>query len=246
MPLRLALSVLKNRYGEIHLQIPVNGSLKDPEFSVSSAVFTFLKNLVSRIATSPLSFLGYLFGGGKEGDLSYVDFNPGSFTVPEPQHSRLEVLSKALYERPGLDLEIQGEADPREDGAALKEQILERRLKRRKLKDMTAGGNPPVSLSQVQIESGEWEKYLREVYREEVAPGKKDETLSRAEMEKAIIGKIEISRDELHEVASRRARNVEQYVLKTGKIEADRVFVLEPKVAEGKGDHSRVDLRVKG
>jgi Domain of Unknown Function (DUF748) len=246
VPLGLALSLLKNRYGEVHLRIPVSGSLNDPEFSLSSAIAKFLQNLLARIATSPLSFLGYLFGGGKEEDLSYVDFEPGNFAVSEPQKARLNVLAEALYERPALDLEIQGQADRPEDVAALKQRILERKLKRKKLNDMIAQGSPPVSLSKVQVEPGERERYLRELYREEVvALEEKEKTLPPAEMEKAILGGIEVSQAELDELASRRARNVEQFLLKTGKIEADRLFVLEPKVAEGKGDHSRVSLTVK-
>jgi len=50
LPVGLAVALLKNRAGEISLDIPVSGSLDDPDFSVSDAVLQVLVNLLVKAA----------------------------------------------------------------------------------------------------------------------------------------------------------------------------------------------------
>ena len=71
--------------------------------------------------------LGALFGGGDQ--LSFVAFDPGQANFPATETNKLEALTKALYDRPGLTLEINGSvdfdvqrhADPRNGEDAAKE-----------------------------------------------------------------------------------------------------------------------------
>ena len=69
LPVKLAIALLKDRKGEIKLDLPVTGSLDDPKFSVWGIILKILINLISKAATSPFSLLGAVFGGGEE--LSY-------------------------------------------------------------------------------------------------------------------------------------------------------------------------------
>ena len=69
------------------------------------------------------------------------------------------------------------------------------------------------------------------------------------EMEKLMLTHIEIKDDDLRQLASRRALAVKDYIVKSGKVTADRVFLIEPKSLapekkEGLKD-SRVDFRLK-
>lgn len=64
LPVRLAIALLKDRKGEIHLDLPVVGQTDDPKFSVWKVVLQMLKNLLVKAATSPLALLGSMFGGG--------------------------------------------------------------------------------------------------------------------------------------------------------------------------------------
>ena len=69
------------------------------------------------------------------------------------------------------------------------------------------------------------------------------------EMEKLILTHIEIKEGDLRALANLRAMNVKGAILKPGKIEPERIFILEPKSLspekKEKLKASRVDFRLK-
>src|SRR5690606_27861830 len=71
LPIRLAVALLKDTKGTISIELPVQGNLNDPQFSVMPIVWQTLRNLVLRAAQAPFKFLGGLVGGS-QGDLSQV------------------------------------------------------------------------------------------------------------------------------------------------------------------------------
>src|SRR4029450_7420360 len=60
LPVLLAVALLKDRNGVINIDLPVGGSLDDPQFSVGGIVFRALMNLIAKIVTSPFALLGSL------------------------------------------------------------------------------------------------------------------------------------------------------------------------------------------
>ncbi|MCK5544601.1 MAG: DUF748 domain-containing protein, partial [Desulfobulbaceae bacterium] len=106
LPVQLAISLLKNRAGEIALDIPVSGELDDPEFSVAGVVFTVLKNLLVKAATSPFAFLGSLFPDNR--DFLFVEFEPGATVVIGRDDEKWDVFARAMYDHPALKLEVTG------------------------------------------------------------------------------------------------------------------------------------------
>ncbi len=73
LPVKLGLALLKDRNGEIHLDVPLSGRTDDPKFSVWKLVFQVIRNLMVKAVTSPLSLLSSMFGGGH--DLSAIQFS---------------------------------------------------------------------------------------------------------------------------------------------------------------------------
>jgi uncharacterized protein involved in outer membrane biogenesis len=65
LPVKLAVALLKDRKGAIRLDLPVAGSLDDPEFSVWGVILQVITNLLTKAATSPFALLGSLAGGAK-------------------------------------------------------------------------------------------------------------------------------------------------------------------------------------
>ena len=114
LPVQLAISLLKNRKGEIDLNIPVSGRLDDPEFSVVGVVFKILANLIVKAVTSPFSLLGAIFEGG--GEEQYVQFAAGLTQISPEGMEVLAKFAKALYDRPAIKVELTGQTDPAEDG----------------------------------------------------------------------------------------------------------------------------------
>ena len=111
LPVRLAIALLKDRDGRIALDLPVNGSLDDPQFNLGKVVYRAIETVLARIVTSPFSALGALFGGKGE-ELSFQEFQPGSTNLLPAAIAKLDVLANGLYARPELQLEIEGSADP--------------------------------------------------------------------------------------------------------------------------------------
>ena len=68
-------------------------------------------------------------------------------------------------------------------------------------------------------------------------------------MEKLMLSHIEIKNEDLRQLASQRALKVKEYLLKSGQIASERVFLIEPKSLEPekkeKLKNSRVDFRLK-
>lgn len=115
LPVLLAVSLLKNRRGEIDLHLPVAGTLDDPQFSVGGIVWKLVLNLLEKAFTAPFALL--MGDGGAES--AQVDFAPGSADLSPAARERLDGLAAKLADRPALKLEATGHADGPRDGAAL-------------------------------------------------------------------------------------------------------------------------------
>jgi hypothetical protein len=131
LPVRLAIALLKDRDGRIVLDLPVNGSLDDPQFNLAGVVYQALETVLSRIVTSPFSALGALFGGKGE-ELNFQEFQPGSTNLLPAAIAKLDTLAKGLYERPELQLEIEGSADLVTDLEALRREKLSQQMLQQK------------------------------------------------------------------------------------------------------------------
>ena len=158
LPVKLAVALLKDRNGQINLDIPLSGRTDDPKFKIAPLVFQVVLNLIVKAATSPFSLLGALVGGGEE--LSFVQFEPGRADIPDAEAQKVEKLVKALYERPAVNLEIGGSFDPEKDRAALASAKLEQQLKVLRLKELADTGKPVPSMEALQLEPAERERLL--------------------------------------------------------------------------------------
>ncbi len=252
LPVKLAIALLKNRKGEINLDVPVSGYINDPKFSVGRIIIKMLLNLLAKAATSPFSLLGAIFGGGEE--LSYVEFGYGSHDLTEQDAKKLNTLEKALFDRPALKLEVEGHVDVEKDKEGLKQYLFMNKIKAQKLKDLIKKGQPAVPLDKITIGKDEYAKYLKMAYKAEKFPKPRTilgfaKDLPVPEMEKLMLTHIEIKQDDLRQLASRRAIEVKDYILKSGQVTPDRVFLVEPKSLEPekkeKLKNSRVDFKLK-
>jgi uncharacterized protein involved in outer membrane biogenesis len=252
LPVRLAVALLKDRRGEIKLELPVTGSLDDPKFSVWGIVLKIVVNLIAKAATSPFALLGAAFGGGEE--LSYTEFDYGRADISEQAMKKLETVAKALRDRPSLKMDIEGHVDVERDRDGLKRFLFERKVKAQKLKEMTRRGEPAVPVDDIKIEPATYERFLKSAYKQEKFPKPKNfvglaKDLPVPEMEKLMLTHTEVTEGDLRALASRRAMNVKEAILKSGHIEPERLFVLEPKSlapeSKGKVRESRVDFKLK-
>ncbi|HSH13990.1 MAG TPA: DUF748 domain-containing protein, partial [Desulfurivibrionaceae bacterium] len=100
LPVRLALALLRDRKGGIILDLPVEGSLDDPEFRIGRVVIQVLINLISKAATSPFALLGALIPEGQ--DIQFIGFDAGRAELTPDSAAKLVTVEKILFERPDL------------------------------------------------------------------------------------------------------------------------------------------------
>jgi hypothetical protein len=254
LPIKFAISLLKNRKGEINLDVPVSGDLSSPKFSIGDVVLKAIGKLITRIVTSPFSLIASLFGGGSGEHLAYLEFNPGESVIGAQEAKKLDTLIKGLHERPHLKLDIAGYADPKRDREALRQERFQRKLKEQKLKGMNKQGKPPLPVNQITIGPEEKDKYLWEVYRKEKFPKPTNilgmvKKLPAEEMEKLILTHIDITDQDLRHLANERATAARDYILKSGKVDPERLFLVEeekvvPPEKEGVSE-SRVEFTLE-
>lgn len=247
LPIKLALALLKDRQGNITIDLPITGNFDDPEFSIGGIVVKMLVNLVVEIVSSPFKLLGSLFGGGEE--LAYLDFDAGQSSISPAHTGKLDTLAKILYERPGLKLEIQGQVNPQADTDGLRQARFEEQLKAAKLKAMLAKGRKAVPLEQIELTLEERNRQVQRAYDAAEFPKPRDKKgklkkLSLPEMEKLLFTAIAITSDDLRLLAHQRASAAKDYLLNQGNVEVQRLFIIEPRI-EGADAEAQLQSRVK-
>ena len=133
LPVGFALALLKDRQGTVNLDLPVSGSLDDPEFSVAGIVVKMFVNLLVEAATSPFALLGAIFRWRRGDKLCGVS-PPVVTRLRQKVISKLDNLISALYERPNLNLDIEGYVDITADTESLRNQHFERAVKQEKFR----------------------------------------------------------------------------------------------------------------
>ena len=251
LPVRLAVSLLKNSKGEIDVNIPISGSLSNPQFSIGALVWTAILHLVERAVTAPFSLLANAFGGKNPEELGYVEFDPGSATLSDAAKEKLDTIAKALTDKPSITLEISARVDPALDEPGLRAAYVDRQVRLSKMQDANED-NPNINPSSIPISADEYSKFLTKAYKN--ADFKKPRNLigltksvPDADMKAALAEHAPVDEGALGALAQRRASVVKQYF--EGKIDSKRIFIVAPHLnAEGikdKGAPTRVDFGLK-
>jgi uncharacterized protein involved in outer membrane biogenesis len=250
LPVLFAVNLLKDSKGAINLELPISGSLSDPQFEIGALISQVVVNLLKKAVTSPFSFLSAALGGAGGGagdgksaangggadDLAFVDFAPGRSDIGPAGEKKLDTLSKALLDRPAISIEMAAGVDAQKDLAAMKRAALDAKVKAAK------GGD---------VAEGEYPRYLKAVYEAEKLPkpppkdGKPQE-LSVAEMESALLDRIQIGDAELSALAARRAEQVKSYLVGKGQLPAQRVVIAAANATPAtKEQLARVDFTLR-
>lgn len=251
LPIKLGVALLKDRNGEIHLDLPVTGRTDDPQFSVWGVVWQVVKNLFIKAATSPFALLSSMAGSGE--DLSSVPFAYGSTKLTPAEQQKLLTLAKALNERPELKVELKGYVDKERDAEGYRSELLARKMRQEKYLELVKsgkGGNVQ-SADKLTIEPGEQSRYLKLVYQKEKFPKPRNfigmlKDLPDAEMTKLIIANTKVGDAELKQLAADRVATVRAFLTDSGKMAQERLFLKGDNIykpsAKEKGIGSRVEL----
>jgi len=233
LPVQLAVALLKDRNGVIDINLPIGGSLDDPQFSVGAVIVKVVVNLITKAVTAPFALLGSLFGGGDE--LSFIEYAPGSVDAAPAGQSRLQALATALQERPGLKLEITAWVDADGDREGLRRESLDRRVRAMKVKDLVAKGES-ATVADVPISPEEYLVLLGRLYaadkpaKSASAPGAQQ---APADIEKLLLASTLIRDEELTALGDQRSQAVKQWLQTTGQVPEERLFLRATRVGPG-------------
>jgi hypothetical protein len=296
LPVRLAIAILKDRQGKIILNVPIEGSLDDPKFHIGKVVERTLANILVKVATSPFSLLGAAFGGGG-GELSYEDFAPASIELTGATKKKLDLLIKALYNRPGLQVEISGSIDPENDRYGLQQIAFEKELRTREWQSLRKSQKESTTPGEINLTPEQRSDLVNDLYDDALSsrritltilaantnlaaiasqirppqynlekpvqyltkssgPGPKPPIVhSKSPQQKLappanpkealLIAIIPISENDLEALAMKRAKAVRSYVLNSGQVDANRLFLGQSPGGTLRQDGSRVYLQLE-
>lgn len=248
LPVKFALALLTDRRGQINLNLPVQGSLDDPEFSVGGIIWQMVANVVEKIVTSPFDALASSFG--HDGAiLSQIDFAAGSDKIDVGAEKNIQALAGILADRPALKLEIQSLLDPLTEETGLKIKNLQKKIRLLKISKMTEDVQSIEDEKELTITKDEYSDLLEKVYKNEKFTKPTNliglnKSLTDSEMEKLIYENTKIKEDELYALGLRRALLLKSALLAAGVDEA-RIFLVKPKINGVDDKKSRVKFDLK-
>jgi hypothetical protein len=237
LPVLLAVSLLKDRNGNIDLDLPISGSLNDPQFSIGGIILRLIGNLLLKALTSPFALLA----GAHGPDLSRVAFDPGSALPADAGREVLQHAAQALKEKSGLQTTITGEADPVAEDEAIRRAQLEARIRAEQRKQALRAGSSSGQDELPPPTPAEREVLLRRVYADTKLPDKPRNViglareLPPAEMEQRLLAAISVTPDSARQLAVQRALAVRDALMAQG-VPGERLFVAAPRLHEPKED----------
>ena len=237
LPVLLVVALLKDRNGVIDINLPVSGSVNDPQFSIFGIVLKIIGNLLVKALTSPFALLS---GGGSD-DLSFVGFAPGTATLSESGRGTIDKVAKALTDRPALKMTVTGASDPVSEREASQRAALEARVLAEQRRDALRGGaasdapSPPLTPALR-------EPIVKRLYADAKLPDKPRNLIGLAkdipvaEMETLMRNAVVVSTDSARELALQRGLAVRDALIAKG-LPSERLFLAAPKLrASGEDD----------
>ncbi|MEN3111661.1 DUF748 domain-containing protein [Uliginosibacterium paludis] len=250
LPVLFAVSLLKDRNGVIDVNLPISGSLDDPQFSIGSVVLRVITNLISKAVTAPFALLGSAFGGHAE-ELAFIDFEAGSSVLSAKALKKLADLSKALTDRPSLSLDVSGRADPAADASALKRIRMENAMRALKAEQLVRRGQSINEVASLPISAEEYPVLLKQVYERTKIDARQRNVIGllksvpTEEMERLLLGSYVISEEDLQALARDRAGAVRTWLLDQGRIASGRIYMTAAEATsaqDGKSAQARVEF----
>jgi hypothetical protein len=261
LPLKIAVALLKDRNGVIDLNLPMTGSLDDPQFRIGPIIWKMFVNLLTKVATAPFALLGHLFGGGNE-QMNIIEFDAGSAELGQPAQDQLASLAKALKERPQLKLDVPMVSADSIDRPALAAARLRSELLARVQGTREYRRHPDTAFDLALADPEKHFKLLLEEY--QAGPGK-DKPLPRstaavqqakrnetapydaaiADLNAALLDHVQVPDSDLEALAKERAQAIEGALVSDAQVETARVFIVNAPAKPQSGDKVKVELALK-
>ncbi len=237
LPVLLAVALLKDRNGVIDINLPISGSINDPQFSIFGLVLKVIGNLLVKAVTAPFSLLT---GGGSE-DLSFVAFEPGTARFNDAGRGTIDKVAKSLSDRPALKMTVTGASDPQSEREAMQQAALDARVTAEQRREALRG-DAPADAPLPALSPAQREAIVKRLYGDTKLPNKPRNAIGIArdipvpEMEALLRGATQVTTDSARELALQRGIAVRDALVAKG-LPSERLFLAAPKLrASGEED----------
>jgi uncharacterized protein involved in outer membrane biogenesis len=232
LPVKLAVALLADRNGVIDINLPISGSLNDPQFSLGSVILKVIVNLITKAITAPFTLLASAFGGSGGEELGTVPFAPGSAALSAQATAGLDRVAKVLADRPVLIMTVTGMARLDVEREGYKRERLQA-LVVAEQRRAQGGGTATVTVSPAQ-----YPELLKAVYRRaDITKPRNLVGLAKdipvPEMEALLLADIPVTEESMRELALQRGVAVRDY-LATRQLPLERLFLGAPKTTADK------------
>jgi hypothetical protein len=137
LPLEMIVALIKDGQGRIVLDVPVSGTLGDPQFDWSETIWAAVRNVLVNVAAAPFRAIGRLFTRDdnriEKLSVEPVTFEPGSATVTADMERHLTKIAEFLRGAPAIAFSL-APVVTRDDTDTLRRQTLTLRLQNLKVK----------------------------------------------------------------------------------------------------------------
>lgn len=236
LPIKLAVALLADRNGMININLPISGSINDPEFRIGTIVFKLIFNLIGKAVTAPFALIASALGGGGE-EMNYIAFAPGSAALDDNARQRLAAVVKALESRPTLKLTVVGQSDLEAERSGYQRTELNEKILAEKRRRASRDGNGDTNGASItSMGKDEYLTLLKAVYRRADIPKPRNfiglaKDIPQEEMEKLLMTSIAVNTNDMRELAIARATAVKDYLAQQ-KIPLERLFTGQPVLAK--------------
>jgi uncharacterized protein involved in outer membrane biogenesis len=258
LPVKFATALLKDKEGVIELDVPVSGTLDDPELRIGPLVWKAVTNLVVKVVAAPFTLIASLSKDTQ--DAQYVDFAPGAQALDAATAARLAALARALVDKPGLRLDVPMGTAAELDRPALVERRYRQQVEAAAALAMgrKAGDQSPRPAFDA-LPPRQRLDILRALVQQQggsrpplpVAPAGSAPAPAGAEpaailaLEQQLRSAIVVPDAELDTLGRQRATAVQRALLEGTALQPERVFLSATRSVTRQGDKVRVELALK-
>jgi hypothetical protein len=246
-PFNLAITLLKDVNGIINLNVPITGSLNDPQFDLGGVIGDAVLNILTKTISSPFQSIANLLETDE--DLSAVQFAPGQAELSEWQKPKLDSIAKVLKDRTVLKLEIKATAFQSQDWNVLREDVLTDRLKTLKAEEINRKENRKIRPEYVELDEADTQRLLAQEFKEKFPQFVKRSFFGSLELvqpelgdfysvaKETLLQSLPVEPKRLTKLAAARARSIAKYIVQTGGVPNERVFILDTAIDPPRQDN---------
>ena len=253
--LDFALWVLKDKQGRIDVDLPITGSLSDPEFSMWQLYGNVAEKLLSKFISSPILLL--------ESPLALVNddlvplhqrlldirFTPGDPDLDDEDRRRLDAISKTVLDTPGANIEIRGQVAPIQDRHALAKVYLDREILRMRRIELYNQGLRVPSETPPPMEPADYERLVISYFHQHhpiriqqaVIADPFGELPYKIVLDR-VIDQWPVDEVEVTQIGQWRAENIRKYLLEKRGLSDDRIYIATLKRLDSGDSQIRAEM----